>query len=140
VIDPSEAARIVSDAGRPRDRYGRPLRTGADPLTAYPGVPHRSFVSGSDAWHEALAYLSEDLPFHAHEVFEQRWRCAPASERAAWRSLAQWGAALTHAARGNRVGAHRLALRAREGLMAATLVDPIDPEVVEVSVQRLLAT
>ena len=123
---------------RPRDRYGRPLRSGADPLTAYPGVPDRSFVSGVDAWHEALAYLSEDLPFHAHEVFEQRWRCAPASERAAWRSLAQWGAALTHAARGNGVGAHRLAMRAREGLMAATLVDPIDPEVVEVSVQRLL--
>ena len=45
-----------------------------------------------------------------------------------------------HAARGNRVGAHRLALRAREGLMATTLVDPIDPEVVESSLQRLLAT
>jgi len=131
---------MAIDVERPRDRYGRPLRTGADPLTAYPGVPHRSFVTGVDAWHEALAYLSEDLPFHAHEVFEQRWRCAPASERAAWRALAQWGAALTHAARGNRVGAHRLALRASEGLMAATLVDPIDPGVVEVSVLRLLAT
>lgn len=131
---------MAIDAERPRDRYGRPLRTGADPLTAYPGVPHRSFVTGVDAWHEALAYLSEDLPFHAHEVFEQRWRCAPASERAAWRALAQWGAALTHAARGNRVGAHRLALRASEGLMAVTHVDPIDPEVVESSLQRLLAT
>lgn len=125
---------------RPRDRYGRPLRTGADPLSAYPGVPDRSSVSGFDAWHEALAYLAGDLPFHAHEVFEQRWRCAPTIERDVWRSLAQWGAALTHSARGNHVGARRLAQRASEGLAAATIVDPIDPGVVTDSLRRLLAT
>jgi hypothetical protein len=140
MIDPREATRTIPDGDRPRDRYGRPLRAGADPLTAYPGVPTRSFVSAVDAWHEGLAFLAVDLPFHAHEVFEQRWKCAPASERDAWRSLAQWGAALTHSARGNVVGAQRLAVRASEGLMAATLVDPIDPEVVESSLQRLLAT
>ncbi len=45
-----------------------------------------------------------------------RWRQAPAPDRAAWRALAQWGAALTHEARGNRIGARRLAERAAESL------------------------
>ncbi len=63
------------------------------------------------------------MPFHAHEVFEQRWRTCPADERAAWRAAAQWGAAETHAARGNAVGAARLAERALETLASAR-VDP----------------
>ena len=44
------------------------------------------------------AYLDRGMPFHAHETFELRWRVAPDADRAAWRALAQWGAALTHAA------------------------------------------
>lgn len=139
MLEPREQGEYIVAVERPRDRYGRPLRTGADPLTAFPGVADRSFISGADAWREALAYLAEDLPFHAHEVFEQRWRCAPAGERDAWRSLAQWAAALTHSARGNEVGARRLAQRASEGLVAAMLVDPIDPRMVADSLQRLLA-
>lgn len=126
-------------AGRPRDRYGRPLRRGDDPLTAYPSVPERSFISGIDAWHEAISYLAQDLPFHAHEVFEQRWRCAPASERDTWRALAQWGAALTHAARGNTVGARRLAQRASDGLSSASPIDTIDRGYVAASMRDLLS-
>ena len=124
---------------RPRDRYGRPLGRAADPGNAYPGVPDRSFVSASLAWLEALAYVEQDLPFHAHEVFEQRWRCAPQTERALWRALAQWGAALTHEARGNATGARRIAERALGGLNSAAIVEPIDAGMVTESLRRLLA-
>jgi uncharacterized protein len=95
-----------------RDRYGRPLRPPFDPADVVPEIPERSMISGHDAWKEAVAYLDGDLPFHAHEVCEQRWRCCPESERELWRGLAQWGAARTHVARGNLVGAQRVAQRA----------------------------
>lgn len=124
---------------RPRDRYGRPLAHGADPGTAYPGVPDRTFISGPQAWMEALAYLEHDLPFHAHEVFEQRWRCAPKNERPLWKALAQWGAALTHEARGNSIGARRIAERALSNLDSATILKSIDAGVVTESLSRLLA-
>lgn len=109
---------------RPRDRLGRPLSADTDPSEAFPGVPERSQVSAHDAWHEALAYLDAGLPFHAHETFEQRWRCAPAHERAVWQALAQWGAALTHAARGNPRGARVVARRALVNLNAPSIVVP----------------
>lgn len=67
-------------------------------------------------WQLALGFLVREMPFHSHEVFEQRWRTCPADERQAWRAAAQWGAAETHAARGNSVGAARLAARACETL------------------------
>lgn len=88
---------------------------------------------------EALAYLEQDLPFHAHEVFEQRWRCAPKNERPLWKALAQWGAALTHEARGNSIGARRIAERALSGLDSATILESIDAGVVTESLSRLLA-
>ena len=102
-------------------------------------MPDRTIVSASQAWLEALAYVEQNLPFHAHEVFEQRWRCAPQTERALWQALAQWGAALTHEARGNAIGARRVAERARRGLDSATIVEPIDAGVVTESLNRLLA-
>ncbi len=108
---------------RPRDRYGRPLPSDAEFIV--PGVCEREFVSSDQAWAEASAYLAQDLPFHAHEVFEQRWRCAPDEERACWKSLAQWGAALTHQARGNRIGAKRIAARALDGLQNAQVIPPV---------------
>jgi hypothetical protein len=116
---------------RERDRYGRPLPHDADPSRIVPSVPERDVITGVQAWNEALDYLSRDQPFHAHEVFEQRWRCAPESERACWKALAQWGAALTHRARGNSVGAQRVAERAMHGLQQATEVPTI------VDVQRV---
>ena len=97
---------------RPRDGLGRPLPREADPSQAVPGVPPRQQISDEEAWAAALAYLDNDMPFHAHEVFEMRWRQAPEPDRAAWQALAQWGAALTHRARGNPVGARRVAARA----------------------------
>ena len=52
------------------------------------------------------------MPFHAHEVFEDAWKLAGASERQLWRGLAQLAVGLTHAARGNRAGAAALLRRA----------------------------
>ncbi len=113
---------------RPRDRYGRPLPIDADAQFIVPGVPERAFISSDQAWAEASDYLAQDMPFHAHEVFEQRWRCAPDEERACWKALAQWGAALTHVARGNHRGAQRVATRALAGLQGAQII----PDVVDV--------
>jgi hypothetical protein len=101
---------------RPRDALGRPLPSGADPGQAIPPVPAQNDLSDSEAWAMAAAYLTAGLPFHAHEVFEMRWRTAPPESRLAWQALAQWGAALTHAARGNATGARRLAERCLSNL------------------------
>lgn len=96
---------------QPRDRLGRPLRGDLAATHAFAQVPERDVITSGAAWSEAVDYLNQDLPFHVHEVCEQRWRCAPPAERELWQALAQWGAALTHRARGNTVGAQRLALR-----------------------------
>ena len=53
----------------------------------------------------------EGRPFSAHEVLEARWKACPAEERELWQGLAQLCVGLTHAARGNTVGAHRLVER-----------------------------
>lgn len=106
---------------RPRDRLGRPLAWDA---VGYPGVEPRASITSAAAIAEATAYLEQGLPFHAHEVLEMRWRCCPADERPLWRGLAQAAAGATHAARGNGVGAVRLAERAQESI--AAYAGPID--------------
>jgi hypothetical protein len=118
---------LSASSERPRDRLGRPLDPG-DPR-AFPTVPDRDVISGAQAWDEALDCLQRDLPFHAHEIFEQRWKCAPETERDVWRALAQWGAALTQQARGNAVGQKRLAMRARGLLLHARESGSIPAEV-----------
>lgn len=64
---------------------------------------------------EALALARELLeqgrPFGAHEVLEAVWKAAPEVERDFWQGLAQVCVGLTHAARGNQVGAQRLVER-----------------------------
>jgi predicted metal-dependent hydrolase len=60
---------------------------------------------------EARRLVSEGRPFSAHEVLEARWKSGPEAERELWQGLAQICVALTHAARGNRVGAVRLVER-----------------------------
>ena len=110
---------------RRRDRLGRPLAHDAPAGAAGPPVPDVRGASDDQAWLTAIGLLEADLPFHAHEVFEQRWRdCAP-EDRQAWRALAQWAAALTHAARGNREGARRLADRALRTLEAVPPQVPV---------------
>jgi predicted metal-dependent hydrolase len=57
-------------------------------------------------------------PFSAHEVLEARWKAGPDEERDLWQGLAQVCVAMTHAARGNQVGADRLFERAADRLTA----------------------
>ncbi|MEZ5118031.1 MAG: DUF309 domain-containing protein [Candidatus Nanopelagicales bacterium] len=124
---------------RARDRLGRPLPADADPGLVVPGVPADLEPDGPTALALAADYLDRGLPFHVHEVYELRWRCCPEDERGAWRALAQWGAALTHAARGNPVGATALAQRAAAGLRAydGPPIDGLDIDAVLTSCARL---
>lgn len=125
---------------RPRDRAGRPLARDADPGLAAPPAPDVTGRTDEQVWRTAVALLDDGLPFNAHEVFEQRWRRSAADERTAWQAMAQWGAACTHAARGNAEGAHRLARRALTTLDEAPRVPAvIDVERVRRSCARLLA-
>ncbi len=123
---------------RRRDPLGRPLPHDAPSTADGPPVPEISTASDADVWALALDHIERGLPFHAHELFEQRWRTCPPDERDAWQALAQWGAALTHEARGNAVGARRLADRALQTLDAAA-VEPaaIDAGLVRASCRRL---
>lgn len=122
-----------------RDKFGRPLRGADADRLSYPQVPEREFISGPTAWAETLDYFNQGLPFHVHEVCEQRWRCAPAEELMVWQALAQWGAALTHNARGNAKGARAVALRAQGNFLnAGNIPSYINQEVVHESLRNLL--
>jgi hypothetical protein len=97
---------------RPRDALGRPLPYGAegvDPVSEEPLPPE-------DALAAARALVEAGRPFAAHEVLEARWKAGPIEERDLWQGLAQVCVAITHAARGNQVGADRLFDRAAERL------------------------
>ena len=97
---------------RPRDRLGRPLpygSVGVEPVPEEPLPP----VETISAAHELLA---EGRPFSAHEVYEARWKAGPVTERELWQGLAQLCVGITHAERGNRIGAMRLIERARRRL------------------------
>lgn len=100
---------------RPRDATGRPLPRSA---TGVPRVPEGLTLPPAAALAEADRLLSADSPFAAHEVLEGAWKSAPAPERDLWRGLAQLAVGLTHAQRGNRVGAVELLRR------GATRVEP----------------
>lgn len=67
----------------------------------------------------ARCLVKEGRPFAAHEVMEARWKAGPADERdLLWQGLAQLCVGLTHAARGNSAGAHRLVERGAGRLAA----------------------
>lgn len=92
---------------RPRDALGRPLPYGAEgvePVSEEPMPPDETIAA-------AKALLAQGRPFSAHEVYETRWKSCPEEERALWKGLAQLCVAMTHAARGNEVGARRLLTR-----------------------------
>jgi len=100
------------DAGRPRQRrprdaLGRPLpygRTGVEPVPEEALPPRQTLEVARDL-------VRQGRPFAAHEVLEARWKAGPDGERALWQGLAQLCVGLTHAARGNVVGADRLVER-----------------------------
>ena len=99
---------------RPRDALGRPLPYGAvgvEPVPEEPLPPLKSLQV-------ARQLVVDGRPFAAHEVLEARWKAGPAGERDLWQGLAQLCVGLTHAARGNRVGAFRLVERAAGRLEA----------------------
>lgn len=112
-----------------RDRFGRPVA--ADSPDAFPPVPERGDIPSDEAWAAALAYLEVGLPFHAHEVFEQRWRCCPEVERELWQALARWCAALTQAARGNADSASAMAKSVLEDLDGISKCPPVRLDIVQ---------
>jgi uncharacterized protein len=94
---------------RPRDRLGQPLpygSAGVEPVSE-DALPPEETISYA---HELL---DEGRPFSAHEVYEARWKAGPEAERDLWQGLAQLCVGITHAERGNRIGALRLIGRAR---------------------------
>ncbi len=123
---------------RPRDRLGRPLDPDDPHGLTFPPAPEPRDLTAELAWTLGVGFLDEGLPFHAHEIFEQRWKCCPADERQAWQVLAQWGAALTHQARDNAAGAVRVAVRAlRSWEELAELPAPVDRARVTSSLTQL---
>ena len=97
---------------RPRDRLGRPLpygSSGVEPVSEEPLPPVQTV-------RVARALLDEGRPFAAHEVYEARWKAGPEIERDLWQGLAQLCVGITHAERGNLIGALRLITRARSRL------------------------
>ncbi|WP_460863538.1 DUF309 domain-containing protein [Rhodococcus aerolatus] len=93
---------------RPRDGLGRPLPRGV------PGVPRQPegvVRTPGETLELAQQLLDDGLPFHAHEVLEDAWKAAAGPERALWQGLAQLAVGLTHARRGNPVGASSLLAR-----------------------------
>jgi hypothetical protein len=92
---------------RPRDALGRPLpygSAGVEPVSEEPLPPLETLDL-------ARSLVREGRPFAAHEVLEARWKAAPDEERNLWQGLAQLCVGLTHAARGNSIGAGRLGER-----------------------------
>lgn len=87
---------------RPRDVLGRPLPRGESGVE---GVPEDLVWTPGEGLLEAQRLLDEGRPFHAHEVLEAIWKTAPDGERDLWQGLAQLAVGLTHALRGNNVGA-----------------------------------
>jgi predicted metal-dependent hydrolase len=84
---------------------------GVEPVSEEPLPPE-------EAIRTARELVDAGRPFAAHEVLEARWKAGPVEERDLWQGLAQVCVALTHAARGNQVGAERLLDRASVRLAA----------------------
>jgi len=99
---------------RPRDALGRPLpygQAGVTPVSEEPLPPYQTIAY-------AHQLLVDGRPFSAHEVYEARWKASPEAERDLWQGLAQVCVGITHAERGNAIGALRLIGRARGRLEA----------------------
>lgn len=121
---------------RPRDALGRPLPAGSvdeQPVISRP-------TSDADAWTRGTQFITGGQPFAAHELFELRWRDVDGPDRQAWQALAKWGAALTHAARGNPTGAASVARGALDLLdTAPSIPDCLDITLVRNSLHALVS-
>ena len=104
--EPGRRGRATGSAG--------PCRTAARASSRCPEEP----LPPAETIAAAHQLLAEGRPFSAHEVYEARWKAGPAAERSLWQGLAQLCVGITHAERGNRVGALRLIGRARQRLEA----------------------
>ena len=89
---------------RPRDALGRPLPYGSPGVDPVP----EEALPPAETLDVARSLVQAGRPFSAHEVLEARWKAGPETERDLWQGLAQVCVGLTHAARGNDVGAVRL--------------------------------
>jgi uncharacterized protein len=89
---------------RPRDALGRPLAYGDDGVEPVP----EEALPPQETLEVARGLVRQGRPFAAHEVLEARWKAGPDDERDLWQGLAQLCVGLTHAARGNAIGADRL--------------------------------
>jgi hypothetical protein len=93
---------------RARDALGRPIPVddprAVEPVNEDPQPPEDTLV-------EAQRLLDAGRAFSAHEILEARWKSCPPAERELWQGLAQLCVGVTHAQRGNRVGAERLLRR-----------------------------
>jgi hypothetical protein len=105
--DPGGRARNA----RPRDELGRPLPRSAPGPQDVPRIPDDLAITPAEAAELGGRLLAEGRPFHAHEVFEAAWKSTPGPERELWRGLAQIAVGLTHARRGNALGAAALLRR-----------------------------
>jgi hypothetical protein len=94
---------------RPRDALGRPLPYGAVGVAQVPDIAR----SPLDTLDLARRLVRQGRAFSAHEVLESQWKYSPVEERDLWQGLAQLCVAITHAGRGNAVGAERLLERAQ---------------------------
>lgn len=99
---------------RPRDEFGRPLpRTGRAMLVA---ADDEAALPPIETLARADGLLAEGRPFQAHEVLEALWHVASLDERQFWQGLAQVAVGLTHAQRGNQVGAVTLLRRGSDAV------------------------
>jgi hypothetical protein len=105
---------------RPRDSLGRPLpyesnAPDGSPAPAAEAIDPDLSRLESAAFPELLAgaqgLLDQGRPFEAHELLEAAWKRAPEAERPLWRALAQLAVGITHALRGNQVGAQAVLTR-----------------------------
>jgi len=99
---------------RPRDALGRPLPYGSAGVEPVPEEP----LPPLESLELARILVEQGRPFAAHEVLEARWKAGPVEERDLWQGLAQLCVGLTHAARGNSIGAARLVERGASRLQA----------------------
>jgi hypothetical protein len=112
---------------RGRDAAGRPVPVDSpDAVEPVPEVER----TPEQALRLADELLAAGRPVFAHDVLEAAWKTAPPAERELWQGLAQVCVGLTHAQRGNPVGAARLLRRGAGRLAGLPPAHGVDPAAV----------